>query len=206
MSRVIRAAVAVTLALTLNDPQSTFAQTGPSWIGTRAVQTHKDFALQQEGQPGDRTKNAVYIYVVERSKDTLVWIRAEGKGPSGWADRAELVPIEEAIEFFTERIRANPHDAFSHFMRARIWLEKKESDKAIADYTEAIRFDPKDAGAYRNRGHAWNDKKEYDKAIADYTEAIRLDPSDARSRAHEQIGAIGKASANLLKAARLGPD
>jgi tetratricopeptide (TPR) repeat protein len=144
--------VALALALALVAPRSTLAQPDPGWIGKRVVPARKDFTLEQQGQPAHRTNNPISIYVVERSEGARLWIKAEGNGPSGWAAPDQLVRVDAATEFFTSRIRAKPRDAFSYFMRAWIWQDKKEYDKAIADYTEAIRLDPNDARAFRNRG------------------------------------------------------
>src|SRR6516165_7059740 len=106
MSRMIPAAVVLALTLILGARQSTQAQADPSWIGKRVVQTRSDFALQQEGQALQPTKRAICIYVVARSKGRALWIKAEGNGPSGWAQREQVVPVEEAIEFFTDRLRS----------------------------------------------------------------------------------------------------
>ena len=104
-----------------------------------------------------------------------------GRGPSvkGWAPAANVILFDQAIDYITGQIRANPGDS-ARCLAANVWLKRKELDTAIADYNKAIRLNPGSAGvAHQGRGRAWRDKKEYDKAIADCNEAIRLDPGHA---------------------------
>jgi hypothetical protein len=111
------------------------------------------------------------------------WV--EGRGLSGWALADQVVPVKQAIAFFTDSIRANPGDAHGYSMRAMIWQrEKKEPDVALGDYNKAIQLAPTEAFIYVHRGIAWSDKKEYDKAIADFNEAIRIDPKLALAYAN----------------------
>ncbi len=122
----------------------------------------------------------------------------------GWAAADQVVPIEQAEAFFTDRIRANPKDAFSHLMRATALAGQIEArqlvgkldgelagmaSKAIADFTDAIRLDPKDAAAYDGRGNLRDRREEYDQAIADFAAAMRIDPQN------EVAYRIGMASA-----------
>ena len=119
------------------------------------------------------------IYKVEQANGPWLWLVAEGSGVKGWAPAANVIPLDQAIDHFTNLIRANPGAAGNYLSRANVWQARKEFDIAIADYNEAIRLEPNEAVHFVGRGIAWNDKKEYDKAIADYNEAIRLDPKDA---------------------------
>jgi tetratricopeptide (TPR) repeat protein len=103
-------------------------------------------------------------------------------GLNGWAPADHVVPVDQAIEFFTGYIRAYPRDPHGYTMRAMTWHDhKREYDNALGDYNEAIRLNPTNAPGYLNRGNLRGDNKEFDKAISDYNEAIRLDPSYANA-------------------------
>jgi tetratricopeptide (TPR) repeat protein len=157
-------------------PLPLHAQADSGWIGKRVVQKHRGFQLRIENQVIE--PKGLATYRVEQVNGPWLWLRA--KELSGWAPADQVVPIEQAIEFFTDYIRANPGDPHGYTLRATIWWrEKKELDIALADCNEAIRLDPAKGYVYGNRGIVWAAKKEYDKAIADYNEAIRLDPMDA---------------------------
>ena len=128
-------------------------------------------------------KGKIETYRVEQVNGPWLWLYSTQL--NGWALADHVVPVEQAIEFFTNYIRSYPGDAYGYTMRAIVWREeRKELDIALADCNEAIRLDPTNAYVYNNRGWAWSDKKEYDKAIADYSEAIRFNPKHVRANAY----------------------
>jgi tetratricopeptide (TPR) repeat protein len=162
------------LALILHVPVRLNAQADNNWIGKRVVQRYPAFKLQVDNQVID-TKTRLETYRVEQVNGPWLLLRAAEL--SGWAQADQVVPVERAIEFFTDYIRANPGDSHGYSMRAKIWLEeKKEFDIALGDYNDAIRLNPNAAEVFNNRGTVWAAKLEFDKAIADYNEAVRLDP------------------------------
>ena len=135
--------VATVLAVALAAPPPLHAQADPSWVGKRVVQKLSNFTLRQNGETAPRTESLIRVYVVERVFGPTVWLHTEGNGPTGWAPGDQVAPIDQAIEFFTNEVRANPRDAFSYVMRGRVWRDRREIDKAMADYTAAIGLDPR---------------------------------------------------------------
>ena len=127
-----------------------------------------------------KNQNEFRTYMVEQANGPWLWLVAEGSSAKGWAPAANVVLFDQAIDYITGQIRANPGDWAKYVWRANVWLKRNEFDTAIADYNEAIRLNPGSAGvAHQGRGRAWRNKKDYDKAIADCNEAIRLDPGHA---------------------------
>jgi tetratricopeptide (TPR) repeat protein len=187
-------------------PASLFAQTGNEWIGKRVVQKANGFNLRIENRVVD-TKNMLLTYKVEQVNGPWLWLNADGL--KGWALASEVVPVEQAIEHFTNAIRANPADWFAYTMRAIIWKEKKELDIALGDLNEALRLDPS-AASSNNRGAMREANHEYDKAIADFAEAIRLNPQYAAAYRNRGIAwhakkDYDKAIADFAEAIRLDP-
>jgi len=179
MNRVQPAAWIVALGLIAVAPASSLARqpADGGWVGKRVVQKYSGFRLKIEKQVIDPNRR-LETYRVEQVNGPWLWLH--GPEVSGWALADQVVPVEAAIEFFTDYIRSKPGDAHGYTMRAKLWTEeKKELDNALGDYNEAIRLDPKQAQVYSNRGNVWSAKKEHDKALADYNEAIRLDPKYA---------------------------
>ena len=169
------ALLAVGIALVLVGPPALHAQAGDGWVGKRVVERYPGFRLRIENQVID--PKGIRIYRVEQVNGPWLWLKAEGRGLSGWAPADLVVPVDQAIAFFTDSIRASPGDSHGYVMRALIWRqERKEVDLALGDLNEAIRLDPTVADLWTARGLAWHYKEEYDKAIADHSEAIRLDP------------------------------
>jgi len=169
------ALLAVGIALVLVSPPALHAQAGDGWVGKRVVERYPGFRLRITNQVID--PEGIRIYHVEQINGPWLWLTAEGRSLSGWVPANQVVPVDQAIAFFTDSIRANPGDSHGYVMRALIWRqERKEVDLALGDLNEAIRLDPTVADLWTARGLAWHYKEEYDKAIADHSEAIRLDP------------------------------
>jgi tetratricopeptide (TPR) repeat protein len=149
-------------------------------------------------------------YRVERVNGPWLWLQAEGEGAAGWIRAAEDIRYDQAIDYFTRQIRANPANDAAYIGRGNIWRDKKEYDLALADFTEAIRIDPGSEVAHNARGNAWLEKLEYDKAIVDYNEAIRIDPKHARAYYNRGIAwkaksEYDKAIADYNEAIRIDP-
>jgi tetratricopeptide (TPR) repeat protein len=203
------ALLAVGIALVLAAPPALHAQAGDGWVGKRVIQRYGGFRLRIENQVID--PKAIEIYRVEQVNGPWLWLKAEGQGTSGWAPADQVIPVDQAIAFFTDSIRANPGDSRGYMMRAVIWLrERKELDIALGDLNEAIRLNPAGAYLWNWRGMAWHAKKEYDRALADYNEAIRLDPGRAlayynRGNAWWDKKEYDRALADYNEAIRLDP-
>jgi tetratricopeptide (TPR) repeat protein len=195
------------IALVRDAPPTLHAQAENGWIGQRVVPRYSHFTLRFENQVID--PKAIKIYRVEQVNGPWLWLHAGEL--SGWALAEHVVAVEQAIQFFTDYIEANPGDPHGFTMRALIWWrENRELDIALGDYAEAIRLDPTKAYVYINRGNAWAAKREYDKALADYDEAIRIDPKYApayvgRGLAWKGKKEYDKALADYDEAIRIDP-
>jgi tetratricopeptide (TPR) repeat protein len=112
------------------------------------------FDRQKKGDPAPLYREA------ERLCESAVelWLTAEGSGARGWAKVGDVIPFAQAVDYFTDAIRANPASSSAYLNRAGIWSLKHEYDIAIADYNEAIRLEPWEPSNYYGRGNAWNDK------------------------------------------------
>ena len=82
------------------------------WVGKRVVQKHKILPLQNNGRAVPVSGEDFSIYRVERVQGRRLWLKAEAFGPGGWADLDEVVPLDQAIAFFTDQIQAYPQDVF----------------------------------------------------------------------------------------------
>ena len=155
------------------------------WIGKRVftqfgtVLKVGDTVVDDEGRTtsvatSGKDRNVSRVYRVDRVNGEWLWLKDEGSGVAGWVQSKYVVPYEQAIDFYTNRIRSRP-SASAYNSRGLVWQEKGEYDIAIADYNEAIRLEPSESIYFNNRGDARRDKGDYKKAIADFDEAIRLD-------------------------------
>ena len=148
---------------------------GTAWIGKSVVQKAVGFVLRRESGIVENPQNRIPIFHVVSENGPWLWLRASGL--EGWADPSDVVPLDQAVDYFTDRIRIDPENPFYYGMRGMIRLEiRKEYDLALADYNTAIRLKQSSPNVYNNRGLIYVAKKEYLKAIADYDRAILLDP------------------------------
>ena len=175
----------VGVAIVTAAPRWAWCRPGDDWVGKR-VTTKLGARLRTEPALVDNEKrdadavsdlrNAGRIFRVERVNGPWLWIQDGKNSAAGWVTADWLVARDEAADYFTSVILADPSSVAAYLGRGRIREDTNESDLALADFDAVIRLDPKVAIAYDNRGKVWFGKKAYDKAIADYTKAIQLDP------------------------------
>lgn len=96
-----------------------------------------------------------------------------------WIKRADVMQLDEALDFYQAEVRRNPKSARAWSRRASCWRLKGELEKAIQDCDQAILLDPEEPIPYITRGNSLHDKQEYVEAIRDYDQAIRLDRKNA---------------------------
>jgi tetratricopeptide (TPR) repeat protein len=132
--------------------------------------------LRVNDEPVESDGTALRFYRVEQVDGASLLLKPLSQGRTGWASASDVIRAEQALDFFSEKIRINPKDPFSFAMLGLLRADKNEYDLAIRSYDEAIRLDPRSAASFSGRASAWCANKEYDKAIADCDAAIRLDP------------------------------
>jgi tetratricopeptide (TPR) repeat protein len=198
------------LAVTVAAGGPVRAQPDDEWLSKRVVQKYANFQLQ--GQRQAANPGAFWIYRVEQVDGPRLRLRCEETGLSGWASADQVVPVEQAIDFFTAHIKANPADRYGYHLRASLRMrENREIDLALADLDQVIRLDPTDSAAFTSRGNARVRQKQYAQAIADFDQAIRLEPRDPRyylNRGDARVGLkeYDKAIADYNNAIRIHPN
>lgn len=168
--RILRAAIM--LASTL--AAAAAAQEG-TWVGKTVFVKRQDVKIGPADANATQTPLATLdeaAYRVLAERNGRIQVRT-ARGVTGWLDKAEVVPLEDAVAYFTARIKARPKEAQSYSLRGAARELTGDLDGAIKDQSEALRRDPTDE-TYYNRGRLWGMKKQYDKAIADFDEAIRI--------------------------------
>ena len=183
MKTALRACMAAILAMV----GLAQAQAPDPWIGKRVFTQYGTVlkvgnqVVDDEGRSASLTasgkdRSISRVYRVEHVNGELLWLKDEQSGASGWVQSKSVIPYEQAIDFYTNQIRANP-SSFNYIYRGTIWSERGEYDQRPSPtcWSRAIRLEPNEETAYCCRGASWIKKKDYDRAIADYNEAIRLE-------------------------------
>ena len=94
------------------------------------------------------------------------------------------------------------------FLRAGIYVQRRELDNAISDISTTIQLDPANYVAFQMRGDLYYALERYREAIRDYTRLIELKPTDSvgyslRGKAHLLAGDQASADADLAIAEQL---
>jgi tetratricopeptide (TPR) repeat protein len=158
---------------------------GKTWVGKTILLKKYIIKIGHTGEDGKQ------VYVGELTKtDYRVlaeqdgWLKVnDGRGNDGWFDKVDAVHLDDAVAFFTDRIRQNARDSQAYSQRGRARELTGKLDTAITDFDEAIRLNPHPS-VYNNRGLVWSAKKQYDKAITDFDETIRLNPNNPQAFAN----------------------
>lgn len=131
-----------------------WAQPAESRVGERGI-AKEGAALEVDGEgPGGDQSDTFRVYRVEKVDGSRVRVKAEGSALAGWFKADVLIPLDKAVDYYSDEIRTHPDDASRYAQRGLVWWALLESDKAIADFNEALRLDPKYARAHSHRGLA----------------------------------------------------
>jgi tetratricopeptide (TPR) repeat protein len=154
-------------------------------------------------RPGSWDEVKFPLTVEESSGD---WLRV-GKA---WVRRDDVVPLGEAVTYYSEYIAQHPQDGWGYLMRAFAYLSRFGLAEAIRDLDEAIRLQPDAPEALRLRGALRDMTGQRDGAIADYTAALKLKPRFARALAERgnvwrQKKELDKAIADYNEALDIDP-
>lgn len=133
------------------------------------------------------------------------WLYVSG----GWVHAADVVPLDQAIEFFTAQL-AQAESEFAFLGRARGRLKQGDGDRALADVSNALLLAPQSSRAVLVQARIAEDQGRNDDALAGYDRAAQLNPHDpltfgARSNLWAKRGDYDRAIADLSAAIALLP-
>lgn len=168
---------AVLAAMVAATGSAAAANDAKTLVGTHVVTVpHEVRFVDREGHLMGRARGGVVLDVLGADGDML-------KVERGWIYRRDVVPQEEAIDFFSRLIEKEP-TAVTLASRARVWNYLGEFDKAIDDCNAALRLEPECAMAFDRRAQALTGKGELEAALADFEKAIELTPNYASTYTH----------------------
>ncbi len=150
----------------------------PSWAGKTVVLTRPGVRLEiADGEKASpKPAGVARDLAFQAEKEQGGRLRLRSRRQQGWINKADAVPVERAVAYFTERLARDPKDSHAYTARGLALLADGKPDKALADFDQAIRLNPKATLAYYHRANLAYGRKQYDKALADYNAVIRLEP------------------------------
>ncbi len=118
---------------------------------------------------------------------------------------------EEAIDAYTEAIRADPHNTDAILARASLYDQLELPALADEDYDLAVKTAPDSADAWRKRAYNHQAKRRFAEALRDLDATVRLDPASheyyrERALIHELLGQKDLAVADYTRVIELDPD
>jgi tetratricopeptide (TPR) repeat protein len=181
------------------------------WIGTR-VMPKIGCQLKDKGQViKDSKMNRVPYRVIETKDDWLL----VGDRQRGWVKTTDVVPLEQAVDYYTQEIQKDPKSTLPIIQRAITYQELQKPQQAVADFSAALAIEPKNALALKNRAVVLSLLRKTNEALADFDAALKLDPNFvavyiARGSMYYGLGnsdksLYAKAEADLAKAIELDP-
>jgi tetratricopeptide (TPR) repeat protein len=201
-----RVAVALGLANALLLPTRPAAaqeqQSQEQWVGRKFMPRPNAKAML--GATEIRRELHNVPLVVTQVNGQWLWI---GKA---WVKKSDVVPLEQADQYYTDFLRANPMSAWGYDMRGTVRKNLGQYDKAVRDFTQVIRYAPREAWGYVARGSIRELRGEFESALKDYAEAIRLAPQSPvpylyRAAVWGEKNEFDKAMNDYAAAMRLDP-
>lgn len=121
------------------------------WLGVKVLE-RRPGVLLKVGQRvvGKMSDLGPMPLVIETQGD---WLRLGTEYRSGWVRTRDVVPVDQAADYFTSVIKTDPKRGWAYNLRGMARQEQGEFDAALKDYSTAVRLTPRDASAHNNR--AW---------------------------------------------------
>lgn len=163
--------------------------------GTRASDGFQEIGIERFAFPS----------TVREVKNDFLFLGA------GWINEEDALSVDEALEYFNQRVAEHPDEPAYWNNRGRVWEEKKEFAKAIADYNEAAKLAPEDSTTHNNLGTAYQKQGDHAAAIKHYDSALQSDAQNPtvfynRGRANQYAGNYEAAANDYAEAVRVDPN
>ncbi len=154
---------------------------------------------------------------VKAEKDERIQV-LDTDGTQCWIEKSRVVPLADAVDFFTKAIQDNEKDVYPYNFRGWAKYLLGKPDDAVKDFDEFLKLAPVGPGpgpnpyhavGFSNRGLVLAELGRFDAAIKDLNEAVKLGHAPAqlnRGWAYELKGEYKKAIADYEVLLRLGPD
>jgi tetratricopeptide (TPR) repeat protein len=118
----------------------------------------------------------VYSYTVSKVEGDWIYLENDSLDVLGWGRAQDFVPLRDGVEYFTDKMKSDPHRVFPYLMRARCYRLEGLVGNALRDLNDAVRLFPQSAAAYSNRASALTEDKDYPWALIDINRAFELKP------------------------------
>jgi tetratricopeptide (TPR) repeat protein len=162
-------------------PAATAAEDLQRWIN-EAVMPKAGCRITLDGKKVEPTNEHLPLFVVGVEEGRLSGIPALG-GDEATFTVDSVLRLKDAVDYYSQRIKADERDAWSYEMRglARANLSEVSDPgyrQAAEDYTKAVELGRKSHRTYADKANIHYQLKDFGKALADIDEAIRIAPRE----------------------------
>jgi tetratricopeptide (TPR) repeat protein len=183
-----------------------------TWVGKKVMPRDEGVTIRHTEENGRQVTSAELtdlVYTVLNDRDG--WLQVRHRRSVDWFEKGQAVLLDEAVPYFSEKVRDHKRDAFAWAHRGSARLEQGDLDGALADLNQAIRLEPQHGTWWGARGLVHDGLHEDEPALRDFAEALRLDPQDARTfnnrgLAYKAVREYERAIRDYSQALRLDPD
>jgi tetratricopeptide (TPR) repeat protein len=177
-------------------------------VGTEVVLKVSDTPLFDQGRLISNQDNLAFL--IERVEEDRVLVASRDNSVRGWLIHEQVVPLDQAIGYFTRALDNDPRNTDHLWQRGRICFHLNDDDRALANLNMAIRLEPDQGRFYVTRGMIQLHRQQPDRTIEDCDMAIRLVPDASWAHVIRAIAWIAKnepqrARLDLDHALRLDP-
>ncbi|MBN8626946.1 MAG: tetratricopeptide repeat protein [Planctomycetes bacterium] len=167
--------------LWIRAPAGAAAEDLQRWIN-EAVMPKASCRITLDGREVEPTNEHLPLFVVGVEEGRLSGIPALGGDEAVFAAKSVL-RLKDAVDYYTQRIKADERDAWSYEMRGLARTNLSDASEpvyrlAAEDYTKAIELGRKSHRNYADRANIYYQLKDFGKALADIDEAIRIAPRE----------------------------
>jgi len=176
--------------------------------GAEVVLKSADYPLYDQGRAISGQDHLTFV--VERTEEGRILLVSRDKIIRGWLHADQVVPLDQANDFFSLVVQNDSGNSDAYWMRGRLWFYQHDDERALANLNLAIRLEPDQARFYLSRSLVYLRTKQLDRAIEDGEMVIHLAPRSpqgymVRANAWLAKKEYDRASADLDQALRLDP-
>ncbi len=160
---------------------------------------------------GSRVPAGAVVYRVQRSDGGRLHVECADVGyPRGWVAGSDVVPLDQAIVFFTSECRSNQKSSDAYLLRGAVHHYLGNIQAGTSDMLRASEIDPNLALPHVLLASAKFKQGDYAGALQESNEALRLDSHLAaafvsRAQTYYITNRLNEATADLTEAIRLEP-
>lgn len=147
-------------------------------VGTEVVLKVSDTPLFDQGRLIPSQDNLAFL--IEQVEEGRVLVVSRDKSVRGWVIHEHVVPLDQAIDYFTRALDNDPRNSDHLWQRGRICFYVNDDERALANLNMAIRLDPDQSRFHVTRSMIHLHRKQPDQTIEDCDRAIQLGADASR--------------------------